>query len=431
MVADKYVNNLEFRKRIIALCLYDDWYAQYGTSIIRPEFFELEEERLVVSSILRFYDTYKRSPHCDELIVSMNGRGDSHDFVEQLYSYSYDELTFAADYAVRFAREQAMKRAILDSADDIQAGRLDKPIERVKDALRVGTNLKDLGLDIKRDFGWVYHEIVDERVSTGIFHLDQKLEGGLAPGELGIVLGGTNQGKTMALVNIGCGAANMTSARNVVHVTLELSAKDVAKRYGARTTFRWIKADDDPSQYICEFEKRARLVMPGNVIIKEFPTGAASSEDIEAYLNQLKLIGFNVGVLIIDSHDLMRLKPVGEYRHNLGHAVLELRNIASRWHIPVWSAAQAQREALGKPIVTVANIGESYEQAQKADTVLALCQTDIEREEGIMRIFATKVRGGEAGWMIRCVIDKDAHALISTDVVTVSQIVKELKEKQL
>lgn len=425
---DKYVWNEEFRQKIIALCLRPGWFTRYGIHIIRPEFFELEQEQKLVASIVKFYKDYGKVPCKDELLAMFDGDNSTlYKNIRLLILAVYEarnneNLDFAQDNALTFAKEQAMKIAILESVDDIKSGVLDAPLSRVRQAMSVGMDMDDLGLELKKDVRWVYNEILGDKIPTGIHHVDMMLGGGLAKGELGTIVGDTGAGKTRALVNIGCGAANIISRCNVVHITAELSAQKVAKRYAARTVFRWVNKHDDPDEYVLDFQDAASLVMPGNVRIKDYPSGMATVQDIDNYLEQLAMVGEVVDLLVVDYPDELAHQKIGEYRQNVAHTFRELRALAKKWNIPVWGATQSTRGALGKKLVSLSDIAESYDKARISDVVLAICQTQEEADENLCRLYAAKVRDGEGGWMVLCHLDEEAHAIISEKTMPVSEL---------
>lgn len=427
-----YIWNKEFRERIIALCLTPGWFSAHGIDIIKPEYFETEAEQHVVGQLIEFFHQYRRIPGRDEAYaaVSEDGGDDTHDLLDNIFDVlATGELEFAQDLALQFAKEQAMKLAILASVDDIQAGRLSEPLERVREAMTVGVGSGDIGLNLKEDIHWVYTEAWQEKVPTGIYLCDMLLGGGLGAGELGLFLAATNIGKTQSLVNVGSSAASLMSRCNVGHISYELSATKVAKRYGARTIFRWIGPNENPDVYALEFQDRAGMVMPGNVYIKEFPTLGATADDIEAWMERMALMDIELGMLIVDYPGIMKHTHRGEGWEQLAHTYNQLRGIAMRWQIPIWGAAQGTRSSLGKALVTLKDIAESFKAAGNADVVLAMCQTVAEEQEGLLRLFAAKVRDGDKGWMVRCIVDKESHAILGDEIVTVSQVLDEQMQR--
>jgi replicative DNA helicase len=429
-VATKFKWNKDFRERILALCLKSDWFSRFGTDLIKPEFFELESEQHVSTAIITFYVKYHRPPYYDELMVAVGDDNDENELVVVVFDIlEKEDLSYASNTVIQFAQEQAMKIAILESVGDIEKGDLVKPLERVRKAQSVGNDLSDLGLVLKEDFTWVYQEAIADKVQTGIFHLDLMMEGGLGKGELGTVLAATNVGKSQVLINIGCGAATIMSRANVVHITCEMSARKVARRYGARTVFRWMKCEDDPESYIIRFGKSSKLLMPGNIYIKEYPSGVATVEDIDVYLERLLIMGIKADLLIVDYPDEMKHPHIGEYRMNVAETFRGLRRVAQQRNIPVWAATQAGRSALSREIVTIDNISESYEKATVSDCIIAVCQTMAEKEDKILRLYAAKIRDGDSGWMIKCHVHDDSHAILSDSIITITQMIEEKKKR--
>ena len=430
MPITSYPFNREFRERLIALCIEPDWFARFGTQVIVPEYFELEEEQAIVRELLRFYTKYSRTPCHDELLAIFATITDNkvkkilkevNALIERAFYVT--DTTFARDAAIKFAKEQAMKLAFLEGVEDIEHGNLSTLVDRAQKALQVGDDVADLGLDLKADAEkWIFEEMTSVKIPTGMYHLDIAMEGGLGCGELGVILSGTNVGKTQTLVNIGYGAAGLASRHNVVHITCETPAIKVAKRYAARMTFKWLTKEDDPNDYLLSFQTAAGKFLPGHIRIKEFPTKAASVADIRAYVERLMCYGEPVELLIVDYPDEMRHTYIGEHRHMIADTFRGLRGMAGMLHIPIWAATQSNRAALAKELVTLDDIAESYEKAQVSDVIIALCQTKEEEEADQVRFYGAKIRDGEKGWMVRCHVNRGSHAIISDERMSLSDL---------
>lgn len=435
MTDSAYVWNSSFRERVIALCLMPDWYSRFGTSVIKPEFFETEAEERVVKFLNDFHAKYRRVPYDDELASGFDTLPNSSAQEQSLKSSVFalinrvldlteEDLSYAEDRAITFAQEQAMKLAILQSVEDIQSGDLARPKQRVTEALQVGMDLSDLGILLKENpRDWLV-DFNDERIQTGVEHLDIVMDGGLSRGEYGVILAASNVGKTMTLVNFGFGAAGIAQRANVTHVTLEMKAKKIARRYAARITNRFLKYQtySDLDDYVIDFEHMGKLRTPGSIRIKEWPSGTCRIEDLHAYLDRLEASGYKTDLLIIDYPDIMRHRQVGEFRHNLSNTTTELRAMADERDIVVWGASQANRSALNREIVDLDTIAEDFGKVAIADVVVALCQTKEEYGDNLMRFFGAKVRDGAKGWIIRCLIYPKAHAIVSEEILSASDM---------
>jgi archaellum biogenesis ATPase FlaH len=239
----------EFRLKILALCLDNSWMAKYGTSIISQSYFDRDDEHAFISSVLKYREKYKKSPSDPYDVIALCG-GKFSTFILDMYElYDEGDFSLASDLVIQFAREQAAKIAILDSVDDVNAGRIQPAIDRMKEALKIGQNLLDSGLDPIRNIrDWLY-DYWEEKTRTGFMHIDNVLQGGVLPGELSIILAPPNRGKSMALINVGYSVASIGSGKNVLHFTHEMSKQQTAKRYAARMVFRFPKHVDNLETY--------------------------------------------------------------------------------------------------------------------------------------------------------------------------------------
>lgn len=134
--------------------------------------------------------------------------------------------------------------------------------------------------------------------------MDQILEGGLGVPEFGLILGPPNSGKSMALINIGYGAASLGSGKNVVHFTHEMSMEQVAKRYAARMTFRFPTKEGNLQAYADNLYEVAKKMMPGKIRI----IGGAykmTTGEVESHMDRLVAEGFEPDLIIDDYVDLI------------------------------------------------------------------------------------------------------------------------------
>lgn len=389
---DIYPFDREFRLKILSLMLDRQWMSQYGTTVIRPEFFEKDDEEAVVKVVAKYWTDYKVCP------TSMNDlttllESDYNELLEYLYSIPPTEKKLAGDKALQWAREQAAKIAILDSVDDIAKGNLQNTIVRIKDALRVGENIQNTGLEVIKDIDkWLY-ELWTHKVRTGWYHIDSLLEGGLGTGELGIILAPMNAGKSMSLINIGYGAASIGSNCNVVHFTHEMSQEITAKRYAARTVFKFPARDDDLEDYGISLIKAASHILTGK--IKVIGMSNATIDRVDSQLERLIDEGFNFDLIIDDYPDLVAsTRRYSEKRFELSEVYKEFRDLGKKYEVPVWGASQSIRSSLSKEIITIQDMAEDIGKAAIADVIIALCQTRDEEQMNMCRLFMAKVRDG-------------------------------------
>jgi hypothetical protein len=407
----------KFRLKILALMLDNAWMALYGSSLIEPFYFEQDDEIEIAKAILDYRTAYGRSPVDSDDLTMLAGIEHGQTICTIYDMQEEGNLELAADQVIKFAQEQAAKAAILESVDDINKGDLTSARHRLEEAMKVGENIISPGIDPIADVEkWLY-DYWSDKVRTGITHLDEVLDGGLNQGELGVVLAGMNVGKSMALINIGFGAASIGSGKNVVHFTHEMSVAQVAKRYAARMTFRFPQRDDDLNAYEEELIEAARKLMPGRIRI----IGGAEKmtiEQIQGHIDRLIAEDFIPGLIIDDYADLIKpSQRYTEHRFELSANYENLRALSFKY-CPIWSASQTSRAALNKEIVTLADLAEDIGKAAISDVIVALCQTREELESDQCRLYMAKIRDGSKKVpLIQCKFYGGSQAIVSTGYV--------------
>lgn len=132
----------------------------------------------------------------------------------------------------------------------------------------------------------------------------------------------------------------------------------------------------------------------GQLRIKKYPTKSVTTQTIRMFLDKLKMVkGFVPDVLIVDYGAI--LKPMSNYndkRMGIESVYEELRAIADDYNLALWTAAQGNRGALSKKIVSMVDLAECFAIANISDVLACLCQTAKEKVKGDLRLFLPKIR---------------------------------------
>lgn len=436
---ESYPYQRPFRLLIIAACLDKNWYASYGTTTINPDYFNTKEEKDLVKFVNTFYAEYKHAPSIDEIAAEFASADDLMQdlIVDVVEALDNKELNFAKKKAIEFARIQAQWVAVDHSITLFQQGKSIAEIwELYKVADKVGADVKDLGIDLLADSDtWLSADYQDtEKICTGLYHMDQHLGGGISRGELHYVIGPPGSGKTRALVNIGMGAASHISKANVLHLTLEMSAKKVARRYATRLTCQGLVKGEEII-FKQELQKHATKKLGGSIRIKQYPNKQLTMAELNRYLDALSIEGWEPDLIIVDYPTNMKHNTsVGEYRHQLADTAEELRGLVVERNVAMWAAAQANRGAFKKEIVDMDDIAECWDITATADGIYTICQTKTEKAENILRFYAAKVREEESNWIVRCKVDPALHIIESLECLNLAdylQLKEEKDEKSL
>jgi archaellum biogenesis ATPase FlaH len=355
-------------------------------NIFDPENFD---QRLQDSAefINKYVDEYKVMPEAQ--IVNAQCRSDFNPVA--LPRENYDWLM---DEFENFSRHKGLERAIVKSADLLEAGDYG-PVEKlIKDAIQISLN-KDMGTDYFEDPKARLTKLKDGngQISTGWPTIDKKLYGGFNRGELNIFCAGSGGGKSLFLANLGVNWA--LAGLNVLYLTFELSEGLVAMRLDSMTTgigtreiFRSI---EDVELKVKMLGKKA-----GNLQVKYMPSGK-NCNDIRAYLKEYQVKkGVKPDVLLIDYLDLMMPLSVKVSPSDLfvkdKYVSEEIRNLAMETQCVTVTASQLNRSAVEEIEFDHSHISGGLSKIMTADNVIGIFTSRAMKERGRYQIQFMKTR---------------------------------------
>jgi len=357
-----------FQTRVIQGTITDYKFFQNICEIMKPEFFSSTVHRELWKKMKAFFEKYKTTPSTESLRVEFATYDDKEEITKILYEIdhkiSISEIEQAKDKAFKFCSNKAMEAAIIDSVDLLRENKFDEIQHRIEKALKESVKI-DLGHEYFESLSIRSKRNMRNTVSTGLPVLDSAplMDGGLASGELGIVMAQTGGGKSFFLVNFGVGA--LKEGKDVVHYTFELSEYNIGLRYDSCIT--GIETKQIPER-VSEVESLIKNFKGGKLIIKEFPTKTATINNIRFHFEHLRACGYNPKLIIVDYADLMRSRRGYEQkRYELESIYEDLRGLAMDIKVPIWSASQSNRcvaldteviTANGKKQIQNINVGE-------------------------------------------------------------------------
>jgi len=379
-------NGPTFQTKVICTLLSSPTFLIHSYDIINPNYFDNEASKWVISFILRYYDEYRKIPSMDTFSVEIQKVKDN----GVLYASVKEQLRVIytrmgsdtdAEYIQKefldFCKNQTLKSAILRSVDLLQWGRYPEIKTVIDKAMHAG---------VSRDLGHDYSN-VDERllkapravIPTGWRVVDNIIDGGLAPGELGVIIAPSGIGKSWILATIGANA--IRTGKTVVHYTMELNEHYVGVRYD--TIFTGI----EPALIPHHIEDVRDVInkLPGKIRIKYYPARGSTVNTLSTHLENLLMIGVIPDLIIVDYGDLMRSTDKCDNKYEEQGAVYqELRGMAGEYNVPIWTASQSQRGALQDDIIQADKIAESYQKIMVADFVMSASRNleDKSRNEG-------------------------------------------------
>ena len=402
-----------FQEKIFQGLLTDHAWAAQMSEVMKANYFDLRYLAYLSDKYFKYHERYKTFPTLPLLvsIIKEELREQNNAMLkEQIVEYlgrmrsspDMGDIAYVKDKSLDFCRKQALREALEKSVELISGDKYDAVVELMKKAVSVGLPTS-VGHDFFEDADARFVKINRQACPTGIEALDEKtvLNGGLGRGELGVVVANTGVGKSHFLVSIGAEA--LRRGKNVVHYTFELTETAVGIRYDSHLTAIPSNEIQDSKEAVLEKYKEMDL---GKLIIKEYPTGAATVNTIRNHLEKLSLKGVVPNMLLIDYADIMRSsREFDALRLELKLIYEELRNLAMEKNIPIWTASQANRDSSNSDVVGLENMSESYGKAMVADVVISLSRKPSEKATGAGRLFVAKNRAGRDGIIFPVHID--------------------------
>ncbi len=386
-----------FQVKALSAMFTDRSFLQQIADIIQSEYFESDANSWLLDIILTHFREYKTPPSKDVLKVKLTEIDNDIlktailEQLKEVFRYiESDDLTFVKDEILRFCKNQEIKHAIMDSVNLLKIGNYDEIKSKIDSAMKAGADT-DIGHEYKKDVIARYTDSARDTISTGWDVIDDLMDGGLAHGELGVVMAPAGIGKSWMLINIGANA--IKQGKTVIHYTLELNDNYVGQRYDSVVTGI---AAQNLKNYTEDIEEKLKT-LPGELIIKYYPTKSTGVMGIKAHIEKTIMLGNTPDLIIIDYGDLLKVNTKKDKHEALEELYEEMRGMAGEYNMPVWTASQAGRSALEDDIIEADKIASSYGKVMVADFLMSLSRKVEDKLSGTGRGHVIKNRFGPDG----------------------------------
>jgi replicative DNA helicase len=365
--------------------------------IISDEYFENPAQKWAIKEILKYYDKYHTTPSLDILkveLLKVDNEVLQLSIKEQLklaYVTSDEDLEYVQEEFTNFCKNQQLKKALMSSVDLLKGGDFDGIRYLIDNALKAGQD-KNLGHEYIKDIEERYRENSRETIPTPWPKIDQLLQGGLGNGDFGLIFGNPGGGKSWSLVALGGHAVRL--GYNVLHYTLELGEEYVGKRYDAFFTKIPVNKVDSHRDKIEEIIPQ----LPGQLIIKEYPTGRASVSTIESHIAKSTSMGVKPDLVIIDYVDLLSSRKTNrERKDEIDDIYTSTKGLARQLDIPIWSVSQVNRAGAQDKVIQGDKAAGSYDKIMITDFCMSLSRKKEDKVNNTGRFHLMKNRYGMDG----------------------------------
>ena len=387
-----------FQSKIITSLLLNNKFIKTVYDILEVSYFDSDSNKFLVKEIKKYFDKYKIQPTMEAMKVIIDDLDNDVlktsvvDSLRNAWQHRESpDLEFVQEKTLEFCRNQVIKSAIMDSVELLDTQQYDKIKGVIDTAMRAG---------VERDIGHEYITGFEERMTqqsrkclpTQWDSVNDLMDGGLAGGELGVIVAPAGIGKSWTLQSLGAHA--VAKGKTVIHYTLELNAEYVGLRYDTIVSGQ----PTGNLQYYKEEVLKKINQLKGNLIIKYYPTRTASVNTLTAHLQQCELQGIKPDMVIVDYADIMKsTQHFNEKRHQIGHVYEELRGMAGEFDIPIWTASQANRSSLEEDVIGAEKVSEDYSKVMTSDFVMSMSRKVEDKIANTGRFHVIKNRFGPDG----------------------------------
>ena len=230
----------------------------------------------------------------------------------------------------------------------------------------------------------------------GIVGIDRLLKGGLAKGELGVILAPTGVGKTTILSKIANSAFN--NGYNVLQLFFEDNPKVIQRKHF--TMWTGIAPDELPNhrEEVLEKARQVKEEMTNKLFLKKLPSDQYTMTQIKNMIRKMIADGHRIDMIVLDYIDcIVPDRNLGDEWKSEGSVMRGYEALCHELGVVGWTATQGNRSSISSEVVTTDQMGGSIKKAQVGHVIISVAKTLQQKEMNLATIAITKSRVGKDG----------------------------------
>ena len=433
----EYLGN-NFQIQLLNQIIVDKDFSHSIIEVIENNYFENKYFKIIIQMIKEYYIKYDHTPSFDTLEQVAKSELQQEtavkvvlDTIKKIKSAPIDGVDFVQEKALKFCKQQELQKVMKKAQKIIDGGEFenyDTLEELVRDALLVGSKDTSM-LDVFSNLDQVLDEDYRHPIPMGIPGIDRLLKGGLAKGEIGVILAPTGVGKSTILTKISNHAFNL--GFNVLQVFFEDNPKVIQRKH----FILWTKIHpDELSEKKEEVMKKVNEIketMPNELILKKLPSDTKTMLQIKNEIRKMIADGIKIDMVVLDYIDcVVPDKNLGDEWKSEGSVMRGFEAMCHELNLVGWTATQGNRASISSEVVTTDQMGGSIKKAQVGHVIISVAKTLQQKEMKLATIAITKSRIGDDGVVFEnCKFD-NAMIEIDTESTTTFLGLEEQKEER-
>jgi len=445
----EYLGN-NFQIQLLNQIILDKEFSHSIIDVIENNYFENKYFKIIIQMVKEYYKKYEHTPSFDTLEQVAKSELQQEiavkvvlDTIKKIKDAPIDGVDFVQEKALKFCKQQELQKVMKKAQKIIEGGEFenyDTLEEMVREALLVGS--KDTTtMDVFSNLDQVLDEDYRHPIPMGIPGIDRLLKGGLAKGEIGVILAPTGVGKSTILTKISNHAFNL--GFNVLQVFFEDNPKVIQRKHF--TLWTKIHPDElsEKKEEVMNKVKEIKEKMPNTLDLKKLPSDTKTMTQIKNEVRKMIADGIKIDMIVLDYIDcIVPDKNLGDEWKSEGSVMRGFESMCHELNLVGWTATQGNRASISSEVVTTDQMGGSIKKAQVGHVIITVAKTLQQKEMKLATIAITKSRVGDDGVVFEnCKFD---NAMIDIDTESTTtflglegqkeerqrQRVKELLEKK-
>jgi replicative DNA helicase len=410
---------IDYQYKLMLQILTDRKFGNSIIDIVDPNYFEDQYLRVIAATIKEAKGTDDIIPDVGSLEVRL--LQDIKDDVVRKFTLrelrkvqeaSLDDTLKTQDIAMRFCKQQELKKSMLVINKIIEKGNLEdyEECEKIlRRALEHGDS-KDDGMDVFDNLKEVLLEDFRKPIPTGIKGLDEIMDGGLSKGELAVILAPFGVGKTTMITKI----ANTAMIRG--YKVLQIFFEDNAKVIQRKHLSCWSKIDlnnlslhkEEILSIAEEFKNTG-----GQLKLKKFSSDGTTIPVIKQYIRRLIASGFKPDIVLLDYIDVVEpSKNFTDVNVGEGSVMRQFESMLSELDMAGWTAVQGNRSSISADVVEANQMGGSIKKGQIGHFIVSIAKTLDQKDKGTATMAILKSRFGKDGIVFSNIVFNNANIQI-------------------
>jgi len=421
-----YLGNT-FQLQLLNQIIVDKDFSTSIIDVIESNYFDNKYFKIILQMVKEYYVKYEATPNFETIEQIIKSEVTQEfiakivlDTLNQIKEAPFEGTNFVQEKALKFCKQQELQKAMEKANKIITEGDFesyDKVEGLVREALQVG-EIEKGQTDVFNELETVLEDDYRHPIPMGIRGIDNLLKGGLARGEIGVILAPTGVGKTTILTKISNTAFNL--GYNTLQIFFEDNPKIIQRKHF--TIWTGIRPDELSGHRVEVMHKIIEIkeTMKNKLVLKKLASDTMTMNQIKNQVRKLIADGTKIDLIVLDYIDcvLPEQSAKDEWKAE-GSTMRAFEAMCHELNIVGWTATQGNRSSISSEVVTTDQMGGSIKKAQVGHVIITIAKTLQQKEMNLATVAITKSRLGKDGVVFEnCKFDNELLEIDTDTSVT-------------